>query len=125
MDPERDLARQRAREMRSDPTLGERLLWTRLRARRLGTKFRRQQPIGPFIADFISYPHRLVIEVDGDSHVDPARDRRRDAWFRDNGWYMLRFWDHQVIEAIDDVLDTIWLAIHDRDSVTDPLNEQS
>jgi very-short-patch-repair endonuclease len=114
-----------AREMRGDPTLGERVLWSELRARRLGAKFRRQVPIGPFIADFVCFERRMIVEVDGDTHDDRTRDRARDRWFHDNRWFVLRFWDTQVINDIDDVLDTIHLALTDPSSVQDPLNEQS
>jgi very-short-patch-repair endonuclease len=111
--------------MRSDMTVGEHILWQELRGRRFGAKFRRQQPIGPWIPDFVCYQHRLIIEVDGDSHTDMKRDRERDRWFTVNGWFVLRFWDHQVITTLDEVLDTIWLAICDRGNVRDPLNLES
>lgn len=91
----------------------------------MGVRLRRQEPVGPFIADFVCFEHRLIIEVDGDSHEDGGRDRRRDRWFLDNGWYVLRFWDDDVIKDTDRVLDIIWMAIYDRDSVSDPLNRET
>ena len=109
---DREQLRHFAKEMRSDPTLGERILWDELRARRLGVKVRRQHPVGPFIPDFVCFSHRLVIEVDGDSHEDPERDARRDQWFRDNGWRVLRFTDDEVIGELDMVLDTIWYTLN-------------
>ncbi len=114
-----------AREMRSQPTLAEDRLWYHLRRRQMGVRFRRQEPIGPFIADFACLKARLIVEVDGDSHTDPARDRRRDRWFLDHGWFVLRFWDTYVLEQTDDALDLVYLALHDRDAVPDPLNLES
>ena len=99
-----------ARRMRREPTRGERILWTRLRGRQFGVRFRRQEPIGPFIADFACIERRLVVEVDGVTHVE-ERDARRDRWFHERGWAVLRFGDDAVIEETDDVLDAIYAAI--------------
>jgi len=110
-----------ARDMRSEPTLAEDRLWSHLRRRQMGVRFRRQEPIGPFIADFACPKARLIVEVDGDSHTDTARDR----WFEDHGWFVLRFWDDYVLEQTDDALDLIDLALHDREAVPDPLNLES
>ena len=114
-----------ARGMRSEPTLAEDRLWYHLRRGQMGSHFRRQEPIGPFIADFACLKARLIVEVDGDSHTDPARDRRRDRWFHDHGWFVLRFWDTYVLEQTDDALDLVDLALHDRDAVPDPLDLES
>lgn len=71
----------RARRMRSEMTEPERRLWMALRERRLvGMKFARQVVIGPYIADFCARAHKLVVEVDGDTHCDQARDERRTQW---------------------------------------------
>ena len=113
-----------ARAMRSDPTKAEDLLWYHLRARRMGVKFRRQEPIGPFIVDFVCLPRRLIVEVDGDSHDDRAYDARRDQWFLDRGWFVLRFWDDYVLENTDETLGLIELALRDPTAVPDPLNRQ-
>ena len=114
-----------ARQMRSEPTLAEDRLWYHLRRRQMGVRFRRQEPIGPFIADFACLKARLIVEVDGDTHTDPARDRRRDRWFLDHGWFVLRFWDDYVLDQTDDALNLIDLAVRDRDAVHDPLNLES
>ncbi len=92
----------------------------------MGVKFKRQQPIGPFVADFAVFEHRMTIEVDGTSHdaEQLRRDRSRDQWFLDNGWFVLRFSDEMIIHDLDTVLQIIWMAIHDRDSVSDPLNRE-
>jgi very-short-patch-repair endonuclease len=111
-----------AREMRSEPTKAEDRLWYHLRAGQMGVKFRRQEPIGPYIADFVCLKARLVIEVDGDSHEDEGRDARRDNWFLEHGWFVLRFWDEDVLDHTDDVLDLIDLGLRDPKAVPDPLN---
>ena len=80
-----------ARNLRQEQTDPEKLLWKHLRSRRLfGIKFRRQQPIGSFIPDFISFEARIVIEPDGGQHVGlDIQDRRRDRWFRKQGFQVL------------------------------------
>jgi very-short-patch-repair endonuclease len=78
------LQRGRARDLRKNSTKAERIVWSILRAHRLnGASFRRQVPIGPYIADFVCHAARLIIEVDGGQHYEPAglvRDQRRDAF---------------------------------------------
>ena len=91
----------------------------------MGVRFRRQEPIGPYIADFVCLKGRLVVEVDGDSHIDRSRDRRRDRWFEENGWFILRFWDDYVLDQIDDTLDLIDLALRNPQAIPDPLNLES
>jgi len=113
-----------AREMRTDQTKAEDRLWYHLRARQMGAKFRRQEPIGPFIADFASLKAHLIIEVDGDSHESKERDARRDQWFLERGWFVLRFWDEDVLKHTDDVLDVIDLALRHPHQVHDPLNRE-
>ncbi|MGB5065912.1 MAG: DUF559 domain-containing protein, partial [Albidovulum sp.] len=90
-------ARANARRLRSDPTPQERKLWRRLQEldRRIGTHFRRQAPVGPYIADFAEFGRRLVIEVDGGGHGG-RRDAARDAWFAAQGFSVLRFWNSDV-----------------------------
>ena len=114
-----------AREMRSEPTLAEDRPLVSPQAAADGGALPTTEPIGPFIADFACLKARLIVEVDGDSHTDPARDRRRDRWFLDHGWFVLRFWDTYVLEQTDDALDLIYLALHDRDDRPDPLNLES
>jgi very-short-patch-repair endonuclease len=110
--------------MRSAPTKAEDRLWYHLRASGMGVKFRRQEPIGPYFADFACLTKRLIVEVDGDSHDDRNRDARRDQWFLDHGWFVLRIWDDDVLDNTDDILDLIDLAIHDPSAVPDPLNRE-
>ena len=73
-------------------------------------------------------PHRRPDEDSrrhGDSHTDRWRDRQRDQWFHEHGWFVLRFWDDYVLDQIDDTIGLIDLALHDRDAVPDPLNLES
>ena len=93
-------------------TDAERALWLRLRAGRLGVKFRRQLPIGRFFADFGSYEAKVVVEVDGGQH-DPVRgsEHARTVALESAGFLVLRFWNHEVLGNIDGVLTEIARAI--------------
>jgi len=103
------MLRDRARQLRRDQTDVESKLWFRLRARQLsGAKFRRQYPIGAFIADFCYYERRLVIELDGGHHAEHMdADQSRTDFFVSQGYRVLRFWNNEVIENIDGVLEQI------------------
>ncbi len=97
--------------MRRGPTDAERRLWLRLRDGRLdGLKFRRQAPIGPYIADFACFEARLVVEVDGGQHAESKYDRMRDHELIGRGFRVLRFWNHDVLRQTDDVVQTIYAA---------------
>lgn len=96
--------------MRKAPTRAEAILWWTLRDRALGVKFRRQEPIGPYIADFACWSRRLIVEIDGPTHFEPGRevyDRRRDDWFRSQGWTVIRTDDDEVWSNRDGVVDLI------------------
>ena len=75
----------------------------------MGVRFRRQEPIGPYIADFACQRQRLIVEVDGITHGfdDQAYALRRDRWFRERGWVVLHFDDDEVNQHLDDVLTAI------------------
>jgi very-short-patch-repair endonuclease len=101
-----------ARAMRRDPTEPERLLWARLRDRRLGGyRFRRQHPIGAFIADFACLERRVIVEADGEQHVDSEHDVYRSEWLQAQGWRMIRFWNNEVRENPDGVAQAILLVL--------------
>lgn len=90
--------RERARELRRSMTLAERRLWSLLKQCQVeGLRFRRQHPIGPYIADFACLEVGLVIEVDGSQHQDDVGDDRRDALLRGQGFVVLRFWNNEVL----------------------------
>jgi very-short-patch-repair endonuclease len=91
--------------MRVEPTQAEGKLWLLLRDRRLaGFKFRRQVPIGPYIADFVSFPARLVVEVDGGQHAESARDLARDRWLAGEKFKVVRYWNNDVLQNPEGIL---------------------
>jgi very-short-patch-repair endonuclease len=97
-----------AKALRKRMTDAEQILWRHLRAHRLGgMKFKRQQPIGPFVVDFVCFDSRLVIEVDGGQHQDNEKDRTRDAWLEGQGYRVLRFWNNEVLNELPAVLEKI------------------
>ena len=101
--------------MRREATEPEALLWRHLRASRFARwKFKRQQPIGPYIVDFVCFARRLIIEVDGSQHAAAAvYDDRRSRWLNRQGFRVLRAWNHQVLGDTQTVLDAIWQALHE------------
>ena len=90
-------------------TDAERLLWRHLRNRELnGLKFRRQHPIGPFIVDFVCLDKKLVVEVDGGQHAKNfRRDSKRSDYLNDKGYRVLRFWNSEVLQESESVLQAI------------------
>jgi very-short-patch-repair endonuclease len=103
--------RDRARQMRHEATTAERRLWSRLRGGKLcGLKFRRQVPLGDYIADFACFAPKLIVECDGGGHADSNYDARRDEWFAAQGFQVIRFWNHQIAENVAGVVETILRA---------------
>lgn len=102
-----------ARQLRSNMTDAERHLWYYLRGHRfLGLKFKRQKPMGRYIVDFICLEYRLVIELDGGQHqVQVEGDAERDRYFIEQGYRVLRFWNHEVLGETDSVLEVIRRAV--------------
>ena len=102
-----------ARRLRRDATDAERRLWYFLRNRQLdGHRFRRQVPLGPYIADFACIESRLVVELDGGQHVEAAAvDRLRTLRFERAGFRVLRFWNHDVLQRTAAVLEAIRHAL--------------
>ena len=98
-----------ARKLRKKSTIAENLLWQKLRNRQLeGFKFRRQQPLGPYIVDFVNFEKRIVIEIDGGQHaVLKSKDENRDAWLNDEGFKVMRFWNNEVFENLEGILQVI------------------
>ena len=107
------LALSRARTMRKHLTHAEAILWTRLRGRQhAGWRFRKQHPIGPYIADFVCIPARLVIEIAGETHGSAEQvrhDERRDAYLQERGWRVFRVTNADVYQRLDTVLEEIAL----------------
>ena len=97
-----------ARHLRKTMTEAEQALWWRLRRKQIaGSRFRRQHPIGPYIADFACIERKLVIEVDGGQHSGCEADMRRDEYLQRQGFAILRFWNNEVLENIEGVCDVI------------------
>ncbi|HIC81777.1 MAG TPA: endonuclease domain-containing protein [Kiloniellaceae bacterium] len=98
-----------ARRLRRNETEAERRLWAALRNRQLaGHKFRRQVPLGRFVVDFACYDEKLVVELDGGQHADHAQeDEARTAWLEARGFRVLRFWNSEVLENMEGVLERI------------------
>lgn len=98
-----------AKSLRKHSTDAELKLWHHLRGKRmLSLKFRRQQPIGPYIVDFVCCDRKIVIECDGGQHLESEKDLSRDAWLTRQGYRVLRFWDNEILLNLDDVLETIY-----------------
>ena len=93
------MQKDKARELRRNPTEAERLLWKHIRRRQLGGyRFRRQHPLGRYIVDFFCFEQRLVIEIDGGRHSERGiYDSRRTEWLEANGCKVMRFWNNQVL----------------------------
>ena len=100
----------RARQLRARQTEAERKLWFLLRDRRLnGAKFRRQVPIGKYIADFVCQEARLIVELDGGQHTDRiAYDTARTEWLAGVGYRVLRIWNNDLTENEEGVLTAIY-----------------
>jgi very-short-patch-repair endonuclease len=102
----------KAKRLRRDMTEAERKLWSTLRNSQLdGAKFRRQQPIGPFIADFVCQQARLIIEADGSQHSESAGDVRRTTFLESKGYRVLRFWNNDILKTLEGVAESILAAL--------------
>lgn len=104
--------RELARRLRKSMTEGEKRFWSELKSLRTqhGIHFRKQAPIGPYVADFLSHHARLVIEIDGEHHFMgdmPARDRRRDAWLRTQGYRVIRFTTGDLSGGVDGCIEMV------------------
>jgi very-short-patch-repair endonuclease len=107
-----------ARRLRRAQTPAEARLWSKLRNRGLaGCKFVRQEPIGPYFADFVCRERMLVVEVDGATHSteeELRRDVNRTRFLEEKGYRVLRVLNHEVLTELDAVLETIFLALRER-----------
>jgi len=97
-----------SRGLRRRQTEAEKLLWVKLRDRQLdGVKFRRQQSIGNYIVDFVSFEEKLIIEIDGGQHNEEQKiekDEQRKTWLEGEGFYVIRFWNNDVLLNLEGVL---------------------
>lgn len=111
-----DLLKEHARRMRKNSTQAEDMLWQALRNSQLGAKWRRQHPILDFIVDFICFEHSIIIEVDGGYHNSAEQmqmDAVRDKILRDNGFYVMRITNEQVLYNLEATLNSIRTMMHD------------
>jgi very-short-patch-repair endonuclease len=118
-------ARRLAKRLRAEMTEPERRLWWSLRHAipLAGTHFRRQTPIGPYVADFCCLKARLIIEVDGGQHGSEegkAHDLTRTRYFEAHGFRELRFWNHEVMREMPSVIETIFNALVATPPTPDP-----
>jgi len=110
-----------AKTLRRNMTDAEHLLWRHLRAHRFdGQKFRRQQPIGPYVVDFVHFGSRVIVEADGSQHAESPKDAGRDAWLKEQGFRVLRFWNHDILQRTEAVLEAIWTALREAPLSPDP-----
>jgi len=101
-----------AKSLRKNMTEAEHRLWRHLRAHRLlGQKFRRQQPLGPYVVDFVHFGVRLIVEADGGQHNQSERDAKRDAWLESQGFKVLRFWNNEIMGNGEAVLEVILATV--------------
>jgi very-short-patch-repair endonuclease len=103
----------KARSLRKNQTDVEQIIWKHLRNRQLyNYKFRRQFPIEPYIVDFVCLELKLIIELDGGQHACQINyDNQRSLFLEQRGFKVIRFWNNDVIENTEGVLETIRLAI--------------
>jgi very-short-patch-repair endonuclease len=98
----------RAQSLRNNATDAERCLWRCLSRRQLGGfKFSRQIPVGPFVCDFLCRERGLIVEVDGGQHADNSQDDSRTAYLASAGYRVIRFWNNEVLQNTDGVLQAI------------------
>ncbi|WP_070156358.1 endonuclease domain-containing protein [Sphingobium phenoxybenzoativorans] len=103
----------RAKGLRPNATDAEKRLWSALRQQLGEAKFRRQVPLGPCFADFLSFSAKLIVEVDGGQHVERfEQDAARTRYLESQGYRVLRVWNHDVMENTDGVVETIAAALN-------------
>ncbi|MDO8414348.1 MAG: endonuclease domain-containing protein [Gallionellaceae bacterium] len=106
------LANKLQRKLRKTMTDAEKKLWQQLRGKQFdGYKFRRQHPFDDFILDFVCLEAKLVVEVDGGQHFESSRDKTRDGVLTQAGFRVVRFWNNQVLNEMESVVEFIWLEL--------------
>jgi len=115
---------ERSRQLRKNLTEVEQFVWAKLRSRRFaGYKFRRQMPIGPYIADFVCLEARLILELDGGQHMEQKQyDMARTQWLQSQGFEVLRFWNHEVLEDWETVEEEIYRRLEARRALLEKRN---
>ena len=118
----RILAGKLQRELRNSPTDAERRLWQKLRGRQIeNCKFRRQHPFGNYILDFVCLERKIAVELDGSQHAETTLyDAQRTRTIEDSGFVVHRFWNNEILENIDGVLEVILQALRERATPSPP-----
>jgi len=100
----------KARNLRKNLTDAEKKLWAVIRKRQINDlKFRRQQPIGNYIVDFVCFEKKIIIEIDGGQHNENKNyDLRRSKWLEGQGFIVIRFWNNEILENIEAVLEALY-----------------
>jgi very-short-patch-repair endonuclease len=112
---------ERAKTLRKQMTDAEQRLWYRLRAHRFQRlKFKRQVPIGPYVADFANLRAKIVIEIDGGQHDESQKDKIRDRFLSGRGFRVLRFWNSDVLRSTEEVLEVISTAVQSAKQAPSP-----
>jgi very-short-patch-repair endonuclease len=103
----------RAKELRKNMTDAEKKIWQMIRKRQiLGNKFRRQVPIGPYIADFVCFEKKVIVEIDGGQHkTREGYDQKRTKWFQSQGFRVIRFWNNDVLKNIEGVTERLYARL--------------
>ena len=111
----------RAKKLRQNMSEAETRLWHHLRAGRLnGYKFRRQQPMGNYIVDFVCVTPKLIIEADGGQHAEQAEyDQARSLYLNDLGFTVLRFWNDEILRQTDEVLAEILRVLQELERLSE------
>ena len=103
---------ERARSLRKSQTDAEQRLWAAIRNRQIaGLKFRRQVAIGQYIVDFVAFEARMIVEVDGGQHADSTADVRRTAYLEAQDFRVIRFWNNEILQNLDGVLQSIAMKV--------------
>jgi very-short-patch-repair endonuclease len=113
-----------AKALRRNLTDAEQKLWYHLRAHRfVGRKFKRQKPLGCYVVDFVCLEEKLIIELDGGQHAESvAYDQERDSWLRSQGYTVLRFWNNELLNEMESVLEKIRLALEHKALTSETLS---
>ena len=116
------MANEFARRLRKNMTDAEQFAWKRLRGHQLGGfGFRRQAPIGPYIADFVCFETKLILELDGGQHAELTdEDAERTRWFKSQGFRVVRFWNHEVFQDWDVIEQELWRLLTQTGSTPHP-----
>ena len=104
-----------AKNLRKNMTDTEKRFWYRINRNQMGVKFRRQQPIGPYIVDFICYSLRIIIELDGEQHLNNLEyDNVRTDYLKSQGYNVIRIPNsYLTYDSIDDVVHTLYRCINE------------